>query len=994
MKRLFFQCLLLVSINVICIKTAIASVVGISNGLDLVHNPIIFNCSIVKDTIPEKEDTVITEDTTIYYDIDPTVLKFKSDTVNISLIQTVPYVTLQQMLKGTVSGVYVQETTGEPGSVHQNMYIRGVNRPLLNQKELYLSQPAVYVNGIPIIQDNPYTYNIQTYDVNPLGSSTNLLSVFDQEDIEEISIIKDFKDIGLLGPRASNGAVYITTKNAKPGKKLLSINGYYGYALSPKVNTINAATEKNFRLPFYNTYGTAVNRELLPDYLSDSSNTDYYGPSNWTDLYYKNTPVYNINASLTGGAERSSFRAFFGTTQNGSPADATNIKKYKGSFYISMIPAKWMTVSSMISGTILDRSRNRLFTDRFAEMRYLPSIANPLPPNKGIYQQFIDVYEDDLIDDNLNSIIQGYFSVSTKIGKLLNTARLSFDYNENKRDVFYPKVLFSGNNYVSNYYGFNQRFILEDNLAYSHHFNNTSVLDLHAGVNYQGDISRYSYLVGYNGPDDVKRIAEVQGSTSSASYLIHNGYLVSGFLDKVQQRLMSFWGSARYKYNRLEMGLILRSDGNSSMQPSKRWLFSPVVDAKYKVVNSATSFISAMDVHASWGRIGDLVSDQLIGVGPQYSPQLSWGGFQVVGYNGYATYSRPYNQAWIGYDIPWSYVQQLNIGTEVAMLKNQISVRLDVYNKDNKNLTLTVPTTAESGYLYELKSGMWVRNRGVDLTLTANIIPATKNNIGWTASLNSTYNENELMELPGSLNSIILNNRKLEVGHAVDEFWLLQNKGVYTNASQIPSGLTYKGLPINVGDPIWSDVDGNNVINDHDKVLHGTAIPKIFGGLINQVTFKKFDFNFHFQYALGHHVLNGEASNYMDFITRDNSNSIDAIKEITYWEDRIETGQYPMYNPWSPVRGYQPDQDLFLEKANYLSMRSATLGYKITGKNQIGFGEAKGIRDLYIYITGTNLFKISPYTNRDPELANYLGYDNGLSLPLTRSVILGLKLNL
>ncbi len=132
----------------------------------------------------------------------------------------------------------------------------------------------------------------------------------------------------------------------------------------------------------------------------------------------------------------------------------------------------------------------------------------------------------------------------------------------------------------------------------------------------------------------------------------------------------------------------------------------------------------------------------------------------------------------------------------------------------------------------------------------------------------------------------------------------------------------------------------------------------------------------------------------MDFITRDNTNSLDRVKEITHWEERVDTEKYPMYNPWSPVTPYQVNQDLFLEKANFFSLRSATIGYKIAGRNQLGFGRGKGIRDLYLYITGTNLFKISPYTNRDPELANYYGYDNGLSLPLTKSIILGLKLNL
>lgn len=943
------------------------------------------------DTVPDEEKA----DTTILYNVNPASFRFKVDTVSAKFIQATPSITVPQMVKGMASGVYVQETTGEPGSAHQYMYIRGLSRPLLGAKELFLSQPAVYVNGIPLIQDNPYIYNIQTYDLNPIGPSTNLLSIVDQDNIEKIDIVKDFKDAAQLGPRAANGAIYITTKNARPGEKLLSINGYTGYGLAPSVNTINAATEKNFRLPYYAKFGTAETREMLPGYLSDSSNADYYGASNWTDLYYKNVPLYNVNGSLTGGAGRSNFRAFFGTTQNANPADATGINRYTGSFYISMLPAKWMTVSSMVSGTLLNRKRNRNFSDRFAEMRYIPSTANPLPPSKNVYQRFVDVYEGDLIDDNQTTAVQGYFSVSAKLGKFVNTARLSFDYNEGKRDVFYPKILFSGNNYVSNYFGFNQRFILEDKIEYSHLFDNNSKLNLVGGLNYQGDISKYNYLAGYNGPDDVKRIAEVIGDKSNGQYLIHQGYFISGYLDQIQQRLMSFWGKASYQLaNSLEVSVLLRSDGSSSVQPNKRWFVSPVFDARYDVVKQKSGFVSAMDLHASWGRIGDLLADGLIGVGPQYAPQMSWGGIPLTSFNGYSTFSRPYNTGWIGYDIPWSYVQQLNVGTNLSLFDNKISINLDVYNKDNKDMVLTVPAPAESGYEYEFKPGMWVNNKGVDATIGVNLVPAKENGFGWTAAINANYNENELKGLPEGASAIILNDRKLKVGEPVDAFWLLQNAGIYNSASEVPSGLTYKGLPFGAGDPIWVDVDENGVIDDDDKVLEGNAMPKLFGGFFNQFTYKNFDLSFLFQFATGHSVINQEAANYMDFITRDNADDLNGVKEITYWEDRIHTEDYPMYNPWSEVGAYQLQQDLYREKADYLSLRSVTIGYKFKGKNQLGFGQGKGIRDLYLYLTGTNLFKVSPYSNRDSELANYLGYDTGLSLPLVRSIIFGLKLNL
>src|SRR5690348_9753440 len=99
-----------------------------------------------KDSVPNSGAVQDEADTIVYYNVNPAAFQFTEDTIQIKYIRYTPSVTVQQMVKGAVSGLYVQETTGEPGSVHQQMYVRGLSRPLLSPKELYLSQPAVYLN--------------------------------------------------------------------------------------------------------------------------------------------------------------------------------------------------------------------------------------------------------------------------------------------------------------------------------------------------------------------------------------------------------------------------------------------------------------------------------------------------------------------------------------------------------------------------------------------------------------------------------------------------------------------------------------------------------------------------------------------------------------------------------------------------------------------------------------------------------------------------------
>ncbi|MCH5688263.1 TonB-dependent receptor plug domain-containing protein [Niabella sp. W65] len=223
------------------------------------------------------------------------------DEVSLRYIEKHPYISLQQMqmLKGNAAGVYVQEPSGEPGT-EQNIFVRGISTPLLSKRELFDQQPAIFVNGIPLTQDNPFAYEIQKYDFNRIGPATNLLAAYNQDNIESIEVIKDPVALASLGSMAANGAIWIITKNARSGFREITINSYFGYAAKPNVYATNAAFEDKFRQPFYNRYGTLNDRLNYPPFLRDSTNADYYGPSNWTDLYYKYSPTYNVDASISG----------------------------------------------------------------------------------------------------------------------------------------------------------------------------------------------------------------------------------------------------------------------------------------------------------------------------------------------------------------------------------------------------------------------------------------------------------------------------------------------------------------------------------------------------------------------------------------------------------------------------------------------------------------------------------------------------------------------
>lgn len=926
-----------------------------------------------------------------------------ADTVSIQVIDRQPYISLQQMLKGNAAGVYVQETSGEPGTM-QNMFIRGASNPLLDIKGLYNAQPAVYLNGIPLVQDNPFAFDIQKYDFNRIGPAINYLASISPEEIKSIEIIKDPAMLALLGPVAANGAIWITTKNAHSGYRSISINSYVGFAAKPVVDPVNAAFENNFRKPFYDKYATQEEKLRYPAYLRDSTNTDYYGPSNWTDLYYKNVPIYYVDLSLTGGSDRANFRFLVNNSKTNGTADGTAINRYGASFFINMLPLKWLTASAMVNANKLVRDRNRSIRDRLAELRYIPDLSNPLAPNKDVYGNYLDEF-DNVIDENQTNAAHGYFKINAALKNFQFNSSISFDYNEGIRDVFWPTTLLDGINFVSNYFGYNQRFIVSNTAEYTLKAGPAHQFKFTGGQVLQEDIYKYDYAFAYNGPNNFIKInihdptpTVITNPLSSAQY---TPYV---FPDKEQNRLASYYFKTQYTYdNILNLSALIRSDGSSNQQPDHRWLLSYAFSADWDVRQSlmqSSGFANELSLHASWAKTGVMVNDDRFAVGPQYKVDMGWPDEPTLGsYDGIAGLSRPYTSGWVGYNIPWEYTNKLDIGLNLGLFQNRLRTAIDFYSNDDKNQLLPVPVASEWGYSSAYESGMWTNNTGVDLNLAADIVK-NPSGFSWTFTANASHNQNTLKALPGGLKEIVIGDRKLEVNKSIDSYWLLQNQGIYNTNGEVPTNpqtnqpMTYNGVVLQAGDPKWKDVNGDYTINNADKTLTGHFMPQFYGGFGSNLAYKAWTFDFNFSFVAGRDALNQYASSRLDFINNEDNNSISSVKEIWFWSKRMNLSQYPMYNPWSSAVPYQADQDLFLQNASYLKLQSASLGYDLSGTRLFTRGDKKLFNRFLVYLSAANLFTISPFKVDNPELINYNGIYDGYGLPIPTTVIFGVKIDL
>ncbi|RQP15115.1 SusC/RagA family TonB-linked outer membrane protein [Parapedobacter defluvii] len=953
--------------------------------------------SLVNDTTLVKELTISRVDS-IFTDVNVRSMSTAPDE-----IARFPAVSLQQYLKDQAAGLYVQENTGEPGSV-QPMYIRGLPMPILSHKEIYQSQPLVVVDGIPLIGEHPFAFDIQQYQFSRIGPATNLLSNIDMNNIASVTVLKDLASIALYGPMGANGVIAITTKQPTTQRKI-SFNVYAGAAQRPTVTTINGAYENAFRKQFYDRY-TATGRysadDSYPLYLSDSLNTSYYGPSNWTDSYYQTGLLYSANADISGGSDRANFRFAAGHLRNQGVADETGLKRYSALFNINMKPMKWLLFSAMISGNRVQRDRNRSLRDRFATASYIPDPSSPLSPNDEIYRQYLTQF-DNSFDNNATNIVEGHAKLVFDFNRVKIASRVAVDYNEGYRDLFYPRTLMEENSFASNYYGYNQRLIFDNHVTYDVNIGGKHTLFVEGGGVLQWDAFKYNYAYAYKGINDFIKINLLESDPNNGNYLNPTAFpreLVFKFLDYTKQNIVSFYGRGSYNFdNRYTVSLLLRSDASSNAQPTSRWLFTPVLSLGWNIRNdllTESSVFSTFNLRASGGRMGRLNAFDNFSQGPSYSTQVGYTGNLITpGYNGMGVLTRPYDFGWSGYGIPWSYTDQLNIGLDLGLADERVQVNLDWYTKYDRNQLLGIPSYAEFGYRQSYEAGMEVNNTGVEMLVQIEAFRGGAGKFSWTPSLNINYNQNKLTALPGGRNELIIDNRLFRVGERVDRFWLLQNDGIFLSDAEIPTvdgqPLRYNGIPLRAGDPRWVDTNGDNTIDNNDRVLMGSIFPKVSGGFMNQFRYGKWTLDANFYFNLGRNVLNADMANRFDFINREGTVEINSVKEITFWEKHGDYNRYPIYNPWSNVIPYRAEQDLFLENGSFLKLRTLSLGYDLT---ELLSKRAGTIERFFIYCTGNNLFTLTPYSGRDPELVDFMGRDTGYGLPIPRTYTLGIRMNL
>lgn len=988
--------------NAIIRLCAIVALLGFGSEMRAVRN--IGDFFFSNDSISPDENTrlLMEKEDSICKSIESAIIYKSRDTLDLWKLSRAPYVSVQQYLKGTLSGIYVQETTGEPGSM-QNMLIRGLSSPVFSKGDMSAAQPVVFLNGIPLLTNDAFVYNVKSTEVNPIGTATNILAGLNLDNVASIEVVKDAAQLAKLGPLAANGAILINMKDGFYGGKNMFIRANGGIAIPPSdVKMTNAANDYAFRMQFADRCATDVQRTTylnkMPTWMQDVRDMNFYGEPGWADDYYSMSPLYNFSASMGSGGSLANYIFMIGYTGNSGVADKTSFDKLTASFALNMKLMDQLGMSCLINASRMSRDGNRNLRDRYAEIEYLPDLTTPLSPTAPVYNSYLDLYEEYKKNDNLNNLLNGYLAMNYNWNGLLVDTRLLLDYNTNVRHVFWPMDLMESVNYVSNYSGYNRRLIWQSSADYKLNFNQKHFLGLNLQAIIMKSVQHYNYTQGYDGKDDTKP------TTSGGGFAYMKRYV-----DKMVNNMVSTLFSVDYRYKDIfDAQVIIRGDGASNVQKDSRWLFTPAVSAGLnlkKMFLQDVSQVSDWALRGSWARVGRYQDNNRFAAGPQYTGEELTGIGQPVmsSYYGYASVARPYNTGWVGYGLGWPYSDKLNVGINTSFFNNRLFLNIEYYNNTDCDLITAIPVNQEYGYKYKYANGMKVRNSGIEITLSGKPFN-NSDGFSWDVAFSLGYNKNELLQLPENLDELIIGNRKLKVGRSIDEFWLYQNEGIYTSDVEVPEingkKLSMNSIPFAKNDPKWKDQNGDNIINDDDRILKGHTLPPVIGSFVNNFKLGRFDLGVNFFFALGHDAINYRSSQRYNFLTLENTSSLETLREIFFWQNTNDKNDYLLYNQVSGLTPYRAEQDLFLEKLSYLKLRSLTLGYTfpLHKKTYKGGGKKKEtskrkLDDIYFYVTGNNLFTVTRFSGDDPELIDIDGYYRGYGQPLSRSVILGVKFN-
>lgn len=919
-------------------------------------------------------------------------------------IQGQPAGDVISLLQGKVAGLNIQNNTGAPG-FRGSVTIRGISSLNVtgegNSAFLTPTSPLYVIDGVPVDDNADFSYGFQQ-----AGPGVSPASQIPPEDIEDITVLKDAAATSMYGSRGAYGVILITTKRGKSRVPVVRYNGSAFMSAVPQLRSvIGGKEERMLRIRQILMNDTSYNHGLdlvnSTPFLSDSLNAYYNNSTDWQSYFYRPTYNQNHNLNVSGGDVKFNYKVALGLYDEKGIQENTGYARYNLNMNMIYNPVTKFKLEALLNNSIQRQrmgSGNGLLNQGVASGGASSSLLPP-PSLYSSVNSVLGALKTD--DDNKVLVTSATMNISYDFFKNFKAASyLNYNGQSGTKDNFSPAAL---NSNQAKYYTYNDRATTlynRNQLSYVFGFkdNSKDEEDAHSFSLFAFSELRASFFKSDAMLNDRVVNDQLRGPfTNMTNYLSSKG----GTIGYTDLRTVAFAGQFSYNYKqRYVLDLNYRIDGLSTNGPNAGYKKNPSIALKWNFDKE-----KFMD-NLTWLDYGDLRFSYGSNISPNGNIYQAYG--KYVGGNRYNNNNTVISDLGTlpNLSLEPSKATTYNFGIDFSIFNNRFNIMMDSYYKQNDHIFKKKQISEANAFREIASTEISNVNYGWEFQATARPLSPTSP-VKWSLSGSFAINREVLAKLPDGLREQIYVDPALgqdiyyRLGLNSLSNFLFNTKGVYANNADVPvdpvTGLPYRvgsnGLLnyFKAGDPIFTDLDGNYILDNNDRVIAGNSQPAITGGLMNLVQFKNWSLEVNTSFTLKRDILNNNlASQFAMFGNPTGMGGLVPISEYSYWQTDGDVATYP--NPFDFVRNallnpFRINQTLFQEDGSYFKLNSVKVYYNF---NQ-DLTRRYGMNRISVNFTAANLGYISRYSGPNPENVSALGRDFSGGYPLPKQFTLGLN---
>lgn len=882
--------------------------------------------------------------------------------VSTSDIKERPIVTVGEAITGKAAGVQVVQPSGKPGR-DMSVLVRGVASLTGNTQPLYV------IDGV---------VSYDTHGVDP-------------NSIESISVLKDAAAAGIYGAAGStNGVVLITTKKGTKGAPKVAASAYYGtQSISKKLDMLNGSQLADLLREEQANAGN--NNFEISDSLISSNN------NNWQDIIYRNAPIFGVNTSFSGGGEKGTYYFGAGYVDQKGIVISSKYKRYSVNINLEQQMTDWLSVGTHFAynrtnySDIPDNQRSNYGGAILSALTTPPFSPIYNPNGDGTYgtssfsqgwaNPLGDIYGSDNRTVGNNIVGEGHLEIKLPF-EIKYRSQFGINLENSYQNIYQDPRLTTDAKSQGGVATYNSaeafRYIWDNTLTYNKKLGN-SLLDIVAGTSASKQHNQSTAQSGFGFPSYA-----IHELSAASNYTVNQTF-------SDQWTLASYFARVNFTYDdKYLLTGSIRRDGSSRFGINDQWATFPAFSAGWRISNESfmkdVTFINDLKLRAGWGVTGNLPADfypsfSQLGIGHNYS----YDGTDI------SAGTVPSSQAG-NPDLKWEETKQYDIGLDVSVLDNLLTLSADYYNKRTNGLILNVQQPLSTGIsTIEKNLPGHIQNKGFEFIITGNL--SRQRAVNWTTSYNMSFNRTKV-SLPEGTAPIL-------TGY-------IQDIGGYAGIVKagLPLGAFWgyidDGVDPETGNIEFRDLNGDHIIDpDNDRAFLGSALPKFNFGFSNNLSYKNFDLNILITGVYGNKIFNATRME-LESMTELVNQSASVLDRWQKPGDITDIPRAVYGNGTEPntVPNYSISSR-WVESGSYLKVGQITLAYNLNGK----WLDRTGIKSIRPYVTLQNMITLTGYKGYSPELnatSNYsggsnnatqMGFDHG-TYPQAKGITFGLNVSL